>query len=224
MIHASLKSIGWIENGPEVIFKVLNDVLGATGNIIMLTASRQFSTEKYFDVATTPGDVGLLSEAFRKLQGVQRSCNPMVSIAAYGPDKDRYLKRYDAFLDEHSPFQALLASNAKIMMFGADYNKCTVYHLSEERTKSKFHFYKTFSGKIRCHDGVLQNASQTYFVRKSMSQKKDARPVGYDFEKTHLVSKAKLGSGIVRIFDANQFDQYCTKRLIKDPKVFQPEQ
>ena len=99
----------------------------------MLAATTSFSKTSFFDVRNTPSEVGLLSETFRKRDGVIRSCVPMVSFIAWGSDVLDFTRSYDAYLDPESPFLKLLELDGKIILFGVDYDRCTLCHLSEER-------------------------------------------------------------------------------------------
>lgn len=220
LVHAALKPIGWLVDGPDSIIRALQTLVGSTGNILMLTASRQFRDTGYFDVRSTPSDTGYLSEVFRNHPDVQRSCNPMVSFAAVGPAAAEFLHEFDSYLDDSSPFTALLRMDGKILLYGVSYDKCTLYHLSEERTKADYNFYKTFRGTVVDYDGAEKPASQTYFVRRDMSLKKDARPAGADFERSNKVIKQTLGNGMIRIFKARDFDQHCMDAIRTDPAAF----
>lgn len=220
LIHASLKSIGWFANGPHTVLGALRRVLGVSGTIIMVSASREFSKTGKFDVLGTPADTGLLAETLRKTEGVDRSSMPMVSFIAMGPMKEAFIKPFNSYLDADSPFSALFAMKGKILLLGVGYTKCTLYHLSEERARVPYNFYKTFAGTLIDRDGREVAVSQTYFVRRDLSTKKDATRVGERFEHEYPVHIKKLGNGLVRVFDACAFDAFCDASLRDDPHSF----
>jgi len=220
LVHASLGAIGWLEDGPQSLIDILLDLVGEQGHLVMPTASRSFATTGQFDVKNTPSDTGLLSEQFRKMDGVERSTSPMASFAAWGRERSRFVQHYNNYLEAGSPFSALLEMDGKIMLYGVDYDRCTLYHLAEERTGADYNFYKTFSGDVITMDGTREPIAQTYYVRKDMAMKKDARPVGIRFEATAGVYKRKLGQGVVRVFSAREFDAFCMAEITRNPSVF----
>ncbi|MDH5700480.1 MAG: AAC(3) family N-acetyltransferase [Nitrospirota bacterium] len=89
-VHSSFSSLGYVEGGPETLIRALEEVLGASGTIMMPTFSMGGSmlsyleSEEVFDVCKTPSKVGAVTEAFRKWPGVIRSLHPTNSVAAKG--------------------------------------------------------------------------------------------------------------------------------------------
>lgn len=89
-VHSSFSSLGYVEGGPGTLIRALEEVLGASGTIMMPTFSMGGSmlsyleSEEVFDVCKTPSKVGAVTEAFRKWPGVIRSLHPTNSVAAKG--------------------------------------------------------------------------------------------------------------------------------------------
>lgn len=101
----------------------------------------------------------------------------------------------------------------KLLLYGISYAKCTMYHLSEERQKMDYNFYKTFKGTLIDFDGTRKLEEQQYFVRKSMNTKNDATYAGEPFEASKpFLWKEELGFGVIRCFDAAEFDDFCTEK------------
>ena len=87
LVHSSLKSFGHVEGGAETVIEALKEVV-CDGTLVM-PALRQRNFEnayKDWDVNTTPSDVGLITETFRKTKGVLRSNQETHSVCAYGKD------------------------------------------------------------------------------------------------------------------------------------------
>ena len=89
-VHSSFSSLGYVEGGPGTLIRALEEVVGASGTIMMPTFSMGSSMLSYlesgevFDVGKTPSKVGVLTETFRKWPGVIRSLHPTNSVAAKG--------------------------------------------------------------------------------------------------------------------------------------------
>lgn len=220
LVHASLKAFGWFQEGPEMIIDALLATIGPTGNLVMPTATTSFSNTGFFDVRHTPSETGLLSEVFRQKRGVVRSCVPMASFAAYGHLAEEFTRPYNSYLDDTSPFSALLNLNGKVMLFGVDYNRCTLYHLSEERHHLPYNCYKVFEGTIVDHSGIIIKGGQRYFVRKDLTLEKNANPVGCKFQNQGIAKLQKLANSQIIVFSAIDFDFFCMRQVEIDNNVF----
>ncbi len=86
-VHSSMKAIGEVEGGADTVLDVLCDVM-QTGLLVLPTHTWRQMSERYhvFDVVREPSCVGILSELFRRREGVVRSYHPTHSVAAFGRD------------------------------------------------------------------------------------------------------------------------------------------
>lgn len=222
LVHASLNAIGSIEGGPKGLRDLILECLGSEGTFVMLSSTRkEFTQTGIFDIRFSKSDVGALGESLRVHPNASRSRNPMVSFVAVGKNQDQYTLKYNSLLDDNSPLIKLKENNGKILLYGIGYAKCTMYHLSEERLKVNYNFYKEFSGRLIDWDGCSKSVSQKYFVRKSMDTLKDASLAGNLFEQsTFPVWKEKLGKAEITSFFASDFDDFCTQALRENPMLF----
>ena len=89
VVHSTFSSVGKVEGGAEAFCKELIRTLGPKGTLLMPAFTFQLYEGKEFgqpfDVRNTPSCCGILSEVFRKMRGVYRSCDPCHSFAAKGP-------------------------------------------------------------------------------------------------------------------------------------------
>lgn len=147
LVHASLSALGTFEGGPDAIINALVSAVGPTGTVIMMTDTRSFAKTGRFAL-NQPSETGLLTETFRQRSSVRRSIVPMVSFAAEGARASQYLQTYHSHLDATAPLTRLLENDGKVILLGIGYEKCTLFHLSEERHASPYNVYKTFSGVL----------------------------------------------------------------------------
>jgi aminoglycoside 3-N-acetyltransferase len=102
MLHASVKSVGWIVGGPDVILHALREVLTPAGTLMMyvgwadgtqdmdewpLEKQRAYREEcPAFDPATSRAvkEWSVLTEYLRTTPGALRSNHPEASVAAVG--------------------------------------------------------------------------------------------------------------------------------------------
>jgi aminoglycoside N3'-acetyltransferase len=227
MIHASLGGVGTFVPGVETIIDALLAAVGPEGTVLMMTDTRSFARTGRFDISQ-PSETGLLTELFRQsclsFIGGGRSLVPMVSFAAQGAQASEYLQPYHSHLDATAPLTRLLENDGKIMLLGVGYEKCTLYHLSEERHASPGNFYKTFAGVLVDGERVLAPISQRYFVRRDMAVKKDCSIAGRMLEERGQVTVLTLGEGVIRAFRAQDFDACCMDALAKDLNAFTQDQ
>lgn len=219
MIHAALGSIGHFDAGVEDIIDALIEAVVPDGTLVVMTDTRSFAKTGRFS-PLQPSETGLLTERFRQRENALRSIVPMVSYAAIGPNAAYYTQQYNSHLDETATMSRLLERDAKMMLFGIAYEKCTLYHLSEERNKSQVNFYKTFEGILTIDNKDIGPVSQRYFVRQDMSVRKDPSIAGRMLEERGQAHVAALGDGFVRTFKSRDFDRCCMDALANDPKAF----
>lgn len=219
MIHASLGAIGHFDAGVDDIIDALIEAVAPEGTVVVMTDTRSFAKTGRFS-PLQPSETGLLTERFRQREDALRSIVPMVSYAAIGPNAAFYTQQYNSHLDETATMTRLLERDSKMMLFGIAYEKCTLFHLSEERNKSPVNFYKTFEGMLTIDDRVVGPISQRYFVRQDMGVRKDPSIAGRMLEERGQAHVAPLGDGHVRTFKSRDFDQCCMDALAKDPEAF----
>ena len=106
LVHASLKSLGWVDGGAQAVVSALREAVGPAGHVVVPTGTEENSNtsrvhrariammtreeaERYeqeempaFDRASTPSGMGAISEALRTTAGAFRSGHPQSSFAA----------------------------------------------------------------------------------------------------------------------------------------------
>ena len=139
LVHSSLRALGPVEGGAEMILDALLEVLGPEGTLMMpgfqsgseyMLASRNVC----FDVRNTPSDCGYLTEVFRRYPGAARSLSPTHSMTVFGPRGDELIRgheRCEVTAGYGSPFERLIALDGRILMLGAPRRSNTTMHYLE---------------------------------------------------------------------------------------------
>lgn len=194
IVHSSLKSMGSVSGGADTVIDAFLDLLGAEGTLVMPTL-----IQKDFDNAyqtwyyDKPSDVGLITETFRKREGVVRSDQATHSVAALGllktyltRDHGKYGKRYGPFGDTPfavcSPWQKMYDLNAKALMLGVSILYNTSKHLTE---------YKMINDML---DHVSDDAKREALLSRlkcyGCSPEEDAKRVWPSYSRRQLEAKA----------------------------------
>jgi aminoglycoside 3-N-acetyltransferase len=158
LVHASLRSVGWVDGGAPTLVAALRQAVGLTGTVVVPTATEENSmtsrahrariaamtpdeVKAYrddmpgFDKDSTPSGMGALAEALRTSEGAVRSDHPQSSLAAIGPEAEYLMAdhRLDCHYGEYSPLAKLYKLDARVLMIGVGYQACTAFHLAEYR-------------------------------------------------------------------------------------------
>jgi aminoglycoside 3-N-acetyltransferase len=156
LVHASLKSLGWVAGGAPAVVSALRTAVGPDGHVIVPTGTEENSktsrvhrakiammapeeVEQHeqampaFHKDGTPSGMGAISEALRTAAGARRSDHPQSSFAAVGPRAGYLMAGHplECHLGPQSPLGKLLAENAQVLMMGAGFDTFTGFHLAE---------------------------------------------------------------------------------------------
>ena len=151
MLHASVKAVGWVVGGPDVILHALREALGPDGTLMMYVgwedgtyemgswpeAKRRAYLEQCppFDPATSRAVMGwsILTEYLRTTPGACRSANPEASMAAIGAKAGWLTADHplDYGFGRGSPLEKLCEAGGKVLLLGSPLDAVTVLHYAE---------------------------------------------------------------------------------------------
>ena len=151
MVHAALRSVGAMLNGPDALIDALLDSVGPTGTVVAYTDWDALYEDMLDDDGRLPDlwkphippfdparsracrDYGAFAEFLRTRPEARRSGNPGASIAAIGAMAEALTADHsiDYGYGEGSPFARLVALGGKVAMIGAPLDTMTLLHHSE---------------------------------------------------------------------------------------------
>jgi len=131
MVHSDAMAVaqfpGWgNEAGMHTFWLGMQEWLGEEGTLLVPTFTYSLTRQACFDRATSPSEVGLMTEQFRTLPGVARTRDPIFSVAVWGAGRDEVIAAggHDCF-GEESPFAWLAAHDGWIAGFACHPDRIT---------------------------------------------------------------------------------------------------
>ena len=143
MVHSAFSHIKRrVPNiSPERLIRLLQDLLGPEGTLLMPTfafrgrQSHYVDSHSNFDVRSTPSAVGILTEVFRKMPDVIRSYHPTHAVAGWGRHARELLSTHHlgGTFGVKSPFYRLREFDGIVVGLGRRYRySFTITHVAEE--------------------------------------------------------------------------------------------
>ena len=149
-VHSSLKSLGFVEGGPDAVIGALHDAVGPQGTLMLPTyylpggtilATCQM-TDYVFDPRVHGTNMGALPAAFLATPGVRRSIHPTHSVAALGRHAQHLTEshhRAPSVFGIGSPWQRFAElPEGKVLGLGISMGPVTFYHLAEDTLGDEF--------------------------------------------------------------------------------------
>ena len=155
MLHASVKAIGWIVGGPDIVIQAILDVLGSEGTLMMYVGweDSPYDLAKWpedwqrayleecppFDPATSRAcrKWSILTEYLRTWPSAFRSSHPEGSFAAVGA-LARWITENQPLQYGYgpgSPLAKLCEVKGKVLLAGAPFGTITLLHYAEHMAK-----------------------------------------------------------------------------------------
>jgi aminoglycoside 3-N-acetyltransferase len=154
LLHASVKAVGWVVGGPDVVLQALLDVLTSDGTLCMYVSweeweqglvdyagwpeARQAAYREEcppFDPHTSRANRkwSILTEYLRTWPGALRSDHPTASVAAVGAQAQWITSDHplDYGYGRGSPWDKVCQLGGKVLLLGAPLTDMTLLHYAE---------------------------------------------------------------------------------------------
>ena len=146
MVHSSLSSMGFLVGGADTVIDALLDVIGPAGTLAMPTLCQKDKERRFetWNIATSPSDVGRITETFRLRPDVVRSDHATHSVAALGPKAVELTVGHKtsggrpgpwgpAAFGHGSPWEKFYEWNVRYVFLGVTMRVNTMRHLIQSR-------------------------------------------------------------------------------------------
>jgi len=228
LVHSSLSRLGWVCGGEETVVLALQDVVGLSGTLVMPTHTTD-NTEPSnwqnppvpkewwpiirasmpaFNPETTPTNyMGRIPECFRKFPGVLRSSHPIGSFAAWGKHAAALVVDHplEPMFGDPSPIGRLYVRDAKVLLLGVSYDRCTSLHLAEYRSV--------------CKKKIIQEATAMFvdglraWAKVSIVEidNDDFDQIGSAFEQNQNVVAGKVAEAHAKVFQMREIVNFAVR-------------
>jgi len=228
-VHTSLKNLGFVVGGPEIVIRALIDVVGEEGTLMMpsqtwknldpSTGVHWEEPEEWwpiirenwpaYDKDVTPSmSMGAVAEMFRKWPGGYRSDHPARSVAAWGKHGKHLTENHDLsnIFGKDSPVDKLYNLDGYILLLGVGHDKNTSLHLAETRADFSTKKFTKESSAINV-DG--ERKWVTYETQDVDDE--DFVKLGEDYEKENNLEIHKIGDAEVRYIKQRDYVDWAVK-------------
>lgn len=171
MVHSDAMAVAQFPGqsnsaGMHAFWSGIQEWLGDEGTLLVPTFTYSLTRQVCFDRATSPSEVGLMTELFRTLPYVGRTRDPIFSMAVWGAGGDEIITAggHDCF-GQDSPFAWLAAHDGWIAGFACHPDRITFTHYVEQQLGVDYRFMKRFEGEV-CEGGAVRPWYCDYFVRR----------------------------------------------------------
>lgn len=137
LVHSSYKAVGEVDGRADAILDALMAFM-KDGLLVLPThtwANVKKETNPVMDVLYTPSCVGILTDIFRKREGVLRSLHPTHSLAAIGSGACELFdgeEKINTPCGKGGAYYKLWEQNAQILLIGVNFTRNTFIHGIEE--------------------------------------------------------------------------------------------
>ncbi|UCB56967.1 MAG: AAC(3) family N-acetyltransferase [Candidatus Omnitrophota bacterium] len=211
----------------EHTIDALIEIVGASGTVVMPTFNWDYCRGEIFNPETTPSQVGVLTEIFRKRPGVLRSLTPpWCTFAAIGKyAKDIVNVRGTSPFGIDSIAQFLYEINVKYVLLGCPYKDAVIHtHWLEEKYEVPYRYWKQFKGKVMTNGKTITDVSYMYARNLEINADIDPGHLTELFDRTDKVKIERLGLGKVRSFRAKDYCDFMIPYFEKDKlAILKPE-
>ena len=230
-LHSSWDSFYNYTGSVKEMVAALSDLVGESGTIAMpaFPYTKGMKNAPVFNLKRTMSGAGMITEVFRRSEGVQRSRNVRHSVCAKGPLADYLTKDHQLSLtcfDEMSPYYRICEKGFKILSLGIPpYQIGTITHVVHSLERTKLQYFAKFYNPNMIFDNKYIDYDGKEYTYKEMSEPTITR---WSYIKTKYLVKryfdskqyriSKLSNLNIAIFNAdyslNRLRELAYKRIV----------
>ena len=225
LMHASFGRFTGFQGEPKQVLDCLLRCVGPGGHLFMMSMGYTSSAYDYlkagkpFDVRRTVSRMGIISETFRRRDGVLRSANPLHPVLAWGPKAAWITSGHDQMAHScgaGSPFEKMLELDTKVLFFDVPFAVLTFAHYLEDRFKDSapvpVYHPEPLQSLLIDKDG-RERRLEMYVYHRDAIERRNFPALHEALTQAGLVKRDRIGNTrlmIVKMADVLQ----CAERLV----------
>jgi aminoglycoside N3'-acetyltransferase len=224
-VALSLKSIGYVDGGPDAFIDALLEAVGPNGTIMMPTYNRSFhlseintklnKKDHIFDPSSTKADTGLVPNTLIERKEAIRSKHPTHSVTAIGEMAKNLTEEYDKGLSPYSPYSKLAKIGGKVLCIGINDRIVAIRHEAQ--------FLAGLLNVVPPRRGIkFRNESKNIkiFIFKNAGGCTRRLPeLVNNIRKRGLLKEGQIGSAKALLINARDFLEITSKLLRNNPTL-----
>ncbi len=231
MLHSSFSSANGFRGTIPELIDTFVEAVGPQGHLMMVSLPYRsasidwLQSGRTFDVRRTPSMMGMVSEVFRRRDGVLRSLHPTHPILVHGPRAAEIIASHPDCLHPcgpGSPFAWLLELDGRSVFFNVPIDMFTFFHYLEHHVSAQLPFplYTDvpFDAPVVDASGQRRTVRTYAFARDAIQRRRPERL--YDeLRRRGLVAQVRVGASellAVSVRDALA----CTDDLQRQGRLF----
>jgi|TARA_B110000116_G_C16687620_1_gene513717 aminoglycoside 3-N-acetyltransferase len=209
------------KNYYKIFFDTIKSIISPSGTICITAYS--FQTARHgenFYLETTKCTSGEFSEYIRKLKGSLRSVHPSFSVCAIGKNKKKLcLNNSNTDYGYDSPFERMIHLKAKVLNLGMEPGYNPFQHVAEFLYGVPYRYNKLLNIKCFKKEKKIKKQFFSFARYLDLNWSYNMQKVNKKLKKEKIYKEAKIGSGKVYCFYANDYLKTVLKLLKKNPHI-----
>lgn len=185
LVHSAFRRATGFRGSPQDVIACLLSAVGEEGNLLMVSLPYETSSYEHlrhdplFDLRRTPSRMGIVSEVFRRREGVRRSLHPTHPVLALGKDAEWLVRDHEKCgtpCGAGTPFAKLREIGGKVLFFDVPFGNFTFIHHIEDLLEASLPFplYRdeSFPGRVLDQDGQPLVVPTRVFSQRAVSTRR----------------------------------------------------
>ena len=207
VVHSSWHQHNGFRDKPADLIKALKTAVGNNGLLVMtsmpyhnMSSAEWLAKGKPMNVRRSPSMMGLVSEVFRRSEGVHRSLSATHPLLAWGKDAQDFISGHqhtDRPFGRQSPFAELLERNALILGFDAPFSTFTFTHFVEDHLADSLptplYEPELLAGKVVDYDGNESTQWLRVISPLANKQRREERLIA-QLESSQVLHSGRIGN------------------------------
>ena len=222
-VHSALRSLGHVAGGAETVVDAFQAVLGDTGTLVVptFTFAHGRADDPIFDPQQDRSEMGAITEAVRTHPDARRSCHLLHSVAALGAQAERITAVHGpSAWAADGPFWQLYELDARIVLLGVPYLRCTWFHVIEQLVQVRYREWVVKNAWWRDDQGQQQPLPTLIYRPKPGFAGNDFNKLGASLEEAGRVEVRAVGNAIARSFAVRDALTLGVEYYRRDPLLF----